>query len=66
MGKMEHGTLLIVSKILRVAQPESWHVLVHPGMRYPGTLLVVVVSEAKLSDEGVKWFLSLETFEIRI
>ena len=36
--------------------------LVDPGMRYPGTLLVVVVSEAKLTDEWFKLFFSLETF----
>ena len=40
----QHGTSLIIFNILQGAQPESWHVLVDPGMRYPGTLLVVVVS----------------------
>ena len=67
MGKIpQHGTLLIISNILQGARPESWHVLVDPGMRYPGTLLVVVISEAELSDEWVEWLQSLETFEFRI
>ena len=54
MGKIpKHGTLLIISNILQDAKPESWHVLVHPGMRYPGTLLVVVISGGELYDEWV-------------